>query len=190
MTDLQAPGAGLPPFELAWLNGMFRVGRTLLSDRRAMAMFLSEGRTIVDLIEQTDIDFASQQVLVPRYPGMEDSSRNWSLLMVLDHLCRVDREILRTIDVLRDGIVPRGEIDIADYKPDPDVDARIIDEFLVLVNEYETRVTQLMPLKTQARFPHPWFGLLDAHGWHCLAAVHHRIHRRQARKIATLQGLT
>jgi hypothetical protein len=30
---------------------------------------------------------------------------------------------------------------------------------------------------------HPWFGPLNAHGWHCLAAIHHTLHRRQLTAI-------
>jgi len=42
-------------------------------------------------------------------------------------------------------------------------------------------------LKTALRLPHPWFGPLDAAGWHALAAGHMAIHRVQIERI--LQGL-
>jgi hypothetical protein len=38
-------------------------------------------------------------------------------------------------------------------------------------------------LKTAARYAHPWFGPLDAAGWHALAASHMAIHRAQIAKI-------
>jgi len=39
----------------------------------------------------------------------------------------------------------------------------------------------------RAALPHPWFGPLDAAGWHALAAGHMAIHRVQIERI--LQGL-
>ena len=151
-------------------------------------MFAQEANTILDIVEDNDYDFSSQQVLIPRIQGMEDSSRNWSLFMVLDHLCRVNRDIIRTIDVLRDGVTPRGEIDIAFYKPDPDCGAETIQQFRMLVHDYSIEIGRLMPLRGTPVFSHPWFGSLNAHEWHCLAAFHHRIHRKQARKIAAMLG--
>jgi hypothetical protein len=42
-------------------------------------------------------------------------------------------------------------------------------------------------LRTKARFAHPWFGPLDAAGWHLMAGMHLSIHRVQIERI--LQGL-
>jgi hypothetical protein len=42
-------------------------------------------------------------------------------------------------------------------------------------------------LKTELRYAHPWFGPLDAAGWHTLAAGHLGIHRVQIEQI--IQGL-
>jgi hypothetical protein len=188
MTSLQPPGSGLPPLERFFLHVGLQVGSAVLPDRRALDLFRREADTILEIVDDADYDFASQQVLVPRFQGMEDSSRRWSLFMVLDHLCRVDREILRTIDVLRDGITPRGEIEIAWYKPDADCGAETMDEFRHLIGEFCRTISSQFPLRGTPRFAHPWFGPQDAHGWLCLAAFHHRIHRKQARKIAAMLG--
>lgn len=42
--------------------------------------------------------------------------------------------------------------------------------------------------KTRARFPHPWFGPMDAHGWHALAGGHMSIHRVQIERILAGSG--
>ena len=39
------------------------------------------------------------------------------------------------------------------------------------------------PPQTAARYRHPWFGPLDAAGWHALAATHMGVHRRQLERI-------
>jgi hypothetical protein len=41
--------------------------------------------------------------------------------------------------------------------------------------------------KTKARFPHPWFGPMDEHGWLALTGGHLAIHRTQIERI--LKGL-
>jgi len=30
---------------------------------------------------------------------------------------------------------------------------------------------------------HPWFGEMNAHQWHCLAAMHQSVHRKQMQRI-------
>ena len=155
-------------------------------------MFNVEAETIYDIIDDVDYDFAGQQVMVPRYQGMEDSSRNWSMFMVLEHLCIVNQTILKLLDVLGSGVQPRGIIDIGDFKPDVNAGAESIDEFQLMVKTYNSQVNRLKPLKQphlHVRFAHPWFGDLDAHQWHCLAAFHMRIHRKQIRKNAAMQGV-
>jgi hypothetical protein len=49
-------------------------------------------------------------------------------------------------------------------------------------------VTASPNLKTKTRFSHPWFGPLDASGWHAMAGSHMAIHRKQIERI--LQGLS
>ncbi len=189
MVDLQEPGAGLPELERVFLNAMFRCGTAVLSANKALQIFNSAANTILEIVADTDINRASQQVLVPRFIGMEDSSRNWSLLMVVEHLRMVDREILSAIRMLLQGHAPLGDVSIADYKPDPDVGWDVIDQFERLIDEYQDFMSTRPSLRTQLRYRHPWFGPLDGHGWLCLAAMHHRIHRKQAKKIIALMGV-
>ena len=48
-------------------------------------------------------------------------------------------------------------------------------------------VAAVKDLNTSARYAHPWFGPLDAAGWHALAAGHLQIHRQQIERI--VEGL-
>ncbi len=183
------PGAGLPEYERAVISGILRFGSAVMSDLRALNLFSREADRILTLIDEVDIDQASHPVRVPRFRGMEESSCHWSLLMVCHHLCLVNREILTAIESLKHGIRPFGAVSIAEYKPDPDVGMDVVDEFRQLTNDYSVFVNNNRPLRTQQRFAHPWFGELDGHQWHCLAAFHQQIHRRQAQKILALDGI-
>ena len=187
--ELDEPGAGLPGGERLLLGSMLKTSALFMSDRRVSNVFASESRRLINIANDLNIDQLSQQVLVPRLAGIEDSSRNWSVLMVLDHLCRVNRGIMETIELLNKDIEPNFEVDIADFKPDTDVDITIINRFEDLTASYIEQVQRLTPLKSRTCFYHPWFGHLTNHQWHCLAAYHMRIHRKQAHKITTMQGL-
>ncbi len=181
---------GLPPGERAFLGAALRLSSVLVGSRSQLRTFATEANRILQILEQVDYDFASQRARIPRLQGIEPASCHWSLFMVLDHLVRVDQQILTVIQALRQGYVPQREIAIAEFKPDPDSGAETIDQFQMTARKFQSTVHDLMPLRTVARFSHPWFGPLDARDWTALAAAHHRIHRRQARKIVTVLGIT
>lgn len=192
MNEFQPPGHGLPRLENIWLNSIFKTGLLFWSDQHALNLYARESQSTFHLVDDCDYDFASTQTMVPKLLGIEDSSRYWSLFMVLDHLIQVDRTIMRVIDVLVDGVIPRGIIDIADYKPSNEVGSETLEQFSECRREYQQQMQSLLDrkvrLRNTVRFSHPWFGPMSAHGWHCLAAVHQRIHGKQARKIAALMG--
>ncbi len=135
-----------------------------------------------------------EPLLIPRVIGIEDSSRKWSVAMVLDHVCKVNREMALAVDSLSKGVVPHGEIDVALYKPDPDIGFEVVEQFEQVSQGYVGTVEKILNsrdrLPTQPTFPHPWFGPLNAHQWHYLAAAHMWIHRRQAQKIIAMLGIT
>ena len=131
----------------------------------------------------------SQQVLIPRMQGIEHASRNWSVLMVLEHLALVNKSIMDICRALKNESTPFEKIRIADFKPDPDVDSTAIDRFQDVNGRYWSFVKSHQPLKTGLTWPHPWFGHLNGHQWHVLASVHQRIHRRQMYKILAMIGV-
>ncbi len=180
---------GLPGLERAWLSGLLRLGSAVTGPRTLLNRFAREANRILEIVDDADYDIASQQARIPRMVGIEHSSCNWSLFMVLDHLIRTDRAILEIISMLREGYVPLRPVAIADFKPDQDADSSAIETFQAVARDFQQKVFSLIPLRTMARFPHPWFGPLDAHGWTALAAAHHRVHRKQARKIVAVLGV-
>ncbi len=181
--SLQPPGAGLPFLEIAWLKPAFKLKCLSVSDEAASALFREETRKILRLVETTPITRAGTPVLIKRVTGIEDSSRNWSVYMVLDHLRIVDDGIARLLEALTRGQIPGHVTRIQDVKPSLDAGPETIGAFSDAVENYEATVRRLGTLGRSARHAHPWFGPLTAHEWHCLAGIHHRAHRQQIERI-------
>jgi hypothetical protein len=147
------------------------------------AEFNRERRLIRQLVQSCDQDSLARRVLIARAIGMEDSSRKWSVLMTLDHLRIVHGEMARVIGDLSSGKMPTGTASTATVKPSPQVRADVIGEYEKSCDALLATVTAATSMKTQLRFAHPWFGPMDAHGWHALAAGHLGIHRVQIERI-------
>jgi len=192
--ELQRPGAGLPTVERQLLDLALKAGGLVMSDNLALKLFRRESNLLCRFAEGDESYDPFQQLVIPRVIGIEDSSRNWSVMMVLEHLCLANRDMLTATKALSEGIVPRGEVDIALYKPSPDIGFEVLDQYRILCDEYCLTIERLIEtrgrLQTAARFRHPWFGPLNAHQWHSLAAFHQWIHRRQAQKIIAMLGVT
>lgn len=185
---LAPPGAGLPRLELL-------AGRILLSLRRAFstreaatARFGAERLRIRRLLDLGDPRLGARRVLIPRLPGMEDSSRHWSVWMTLDHLSIVNRSMARVIDSLTKGRVPEGQASTARVKPSPDATSAARDSYESSCDHLLSTVATAGNLKTALRYTHPWFGPLDAAAWHLLAGEHLAIHRRQLERIVAVIG--
>ncbi len=130
-----------------------------------------------------------EQVLIPRLSGLEDSSRFWSVWMTLEHLRITNSVFAMVITSLAQGKVPQKQASTADVKPRSDVTAEVEAAFEASCDQLLAAVAAVPELKTAARYPHPWFGPLDAAGWHALTATHMGIHRQQIAKIiAELPG--
>lgn len=183
---LDAPGAGLPAVELAWLKIMFRVACRLISKRTGLSWFQHEGNKIIALVRQIPPLRGTIPVLIKRIVGIEDSSRYWSAFMVLDHLRIVDEGITQIVTALTDDRLFGQEVRIQDVKPSPQSGPEAIDRFCDAVANYESTIDQLGMLGRTMLHAHPWFGPMTAHDWHCLAAIHHWVHRRQLERIVKI----
>jgi hypothetical protein len=185
--QLQAPGAGLPALEQQIMGKLLRFSACYLSTRRALAMFSREADLIVKYAAGLRPVDGARQVLVKRVRGMEDSSRHWSAYMVLEHLAIVNTGVTGMVRTLVAGQTVNRQVRIQDVKPRPGAGPEQIERFKQSVATYVQVIDTLPDLRTQARHLHPWFGPLDAQGWHMLGALHHRVHRKQLRRI--LAGL-
>ncbi len=157
--------------------------RRFSSRARLTRLFRDELELILELVGNCDPVAGSKPVLIDRIRGIEDSSRHWSVYMTLDHLRIVNEAIAVAIESLANGIVPEGRVSTADMKPPANRDASVIEAFEQACALYLSTIDNVVNLKTSARYPHPWFGPLDGAGWHAMAAVHMRIHRKQIERI-------
>jgi hypothetical protein len=181
--QLAAPGAGLPWIELQVARRGFQ-WLSRRADRKKSAEWLARERdAILKLVGNCDEAAGSRRVLIKRIPGMEDSSRYWSVFMTVEHLRIVNHVVAQTIQVLGRGEVPGGKASTADVKPDAGADAKAVRQFELSCALIERAAAPLENLRTGVRFAHPWFGPLDAGQWYFLAGFHMGLHRRQIKAI-------
>lgn len=189
MPELEPPGAGLPRGELLFLRKFLFPCMTLITSwDAATKVFLQEGRWVMHLATKVPVGTLGKRVLVPRLQAMEDSSRYWSVEMVVEHLLLVGRIMEDTTILLSKGQSVPGRIRIAAVKPKGGGGVAILSEFEKFVEQYPRRMeTEVKDRRSRSTHYHPWLGELTAHQWHCLNGLHYRIHRRQMSLI--LAGL-
>ena len=180
--ELGAPGAGLPSIER--FIASIRLKSRCKKDRDvAKAIFEGERQLIKDLVNQTDHSRLNQQVLIKRLRGLEDSSRYWSVLMVLEHLRMVNSLVGVTIRSLDKGAKIEFEADTAAVKPDTALEMTVFDDHEKACDLVLKCASRVDDLNTRDRFVHPWFGALTAHEWFHLAGFHMSLHRKQIELI-------
>ena len=180
---LSPPGAGLPKHELLIGRLLFTLRRWTSSRETLNDRFRKERESIRKLLRSCDADSGARRVLIARPAGLEDSSRYWSIWMTLDHLRIVNHGMNRVIGALAKGIVPPGVASTATVKPSPLATSYVVDEYESSCDALLAAVAAVANLRTEVRYAHPWFGPLDAAGWHALAAGHLGIHRVQIERI-------
>ncbi len=182
---LAPSGAGIPTIERLIGGSIFALRRRFGTPQSFTTQFQRERALIADLYQRPQYSPAllSQRILIPRLRGLEDSSRYWSVHMTLDHLRIVNLGIARVISTLCSGQSPGRVIGTAEVKPSPDVTSSIIPDYESSCDRLLATVAAHTALKTMLKHPHPWFGPLDAHGWHAMSAMHMGIHRAQIARI-------
>jgi hypothetical protein len=184
---LAPPGAGLPKVELFIARTIFAWRGRKATREGINALFQKERDAIRTLVRPIDADASARRVLIRRVIGMEDSSRYWSVWMTLEHLRLVHETVNRIIDSLAKNNLPAGKVGTANVKPKPNVTTAVVAEYEKSCDDLLATAAAVPNLKTRMRHAHPWFGPLDAAGWHRLAAGHLGIHREQIERI--IQGL-
>lgn len=184
---LAPPGAGLPAVELFAARAVFRLRRLTGSRRSFDAHFARERARIAALVGCCSAEAGARRVLIRRVAGLEDSSRFWSVWMTLDHLRIVHELLAQLIGELVHGVAPPGAASTAAVKPSPTAGPEVVAAYEASCDALMEVCAAAPDLHTAARYPHPWFGPLDAAGWHALAATHLGVHRVQLERI--LAGL-
>ena len=187
--NLAPPGAGLPRLELLVAQIQFALLRWLGSRRSFDVRIAHERELIRTLLRKCNADVGARRVLIPRIPGLEDSSRYWSVWMTLDHLRIVHESLAHLIGELAREVTRPGAASTAAVKPNADVGPEVVAAFEASCDALASAIAASPNLNTQARYPHPWFGPLNATGWHALVGAHMSIHRVQIERIlAALDG--
>jgi uncharacterized damage-inducible protein DinB len=183
---LGKPGAGLPFFEWAYAKYILlpRLFKNTTKEK-ALGFFTDEANKIIAIASSLSLEQFSQRRLIPRLPGLEDSSRYRSVAMTLDHLIIVGsgtRQLIVGLSSGKSGFKARGT---ADVKPNVNVDATtILSAFKEMIEDF---VKEINAVNTEAypdhTHPHPWFGPHNARNWLAFASVHQRLHRQQIEAI-------
>ncbi|HTI72018.1 MAG TPA: DinB family protein [Candidatus Limnocylindria bacterium] len=181
--QLAPPGAGLPKPELYIGRLLFAVNRWAGNRTTFDARFQLERQKIRELLATCPPDACGKRVLIARPRGMEDSSRYWSIWMTLDHLRIIHRSFMQVITQLSQGKTPAGRASTANVKPSTSVNAAVVGDYEKSCDDLLATVASIPNLKTGVRYLHPWFGSLDAAGWHAIAGTHLAIHRVQIERI-------
>lgn len=148
-------------------------------------VFRREHDAILALARSCTPEQAATRVLIPRLRGMEDSSRFWSVWMTLDHLRITNLAFAGVIRSLRQGVAPERVANTAAVKPSATVDEGVVEAFEQSCSVFlkASRVKEGSSLTTAGRYAHPWFGPLDAAGWHAVGGFHMALHRGQIESI-------
>lgn len=181
--QLEPPGAGLPFIELQAARLLFALARWRGNRETFIAKFVQERAAIRMLVDSCPEAQRGERVLIKRLRGLEDSSRNWSVWMTLDHLRIIHTGLIRVIHALTHGKVPPGQASTAAVKPSASVTASIEADYERSCDAVLVAFSEAPDLKTPQRFAHPWFGPLDAFGWAAMAGSHMAIHRAQIQSI-------
>lgn len=182
--SLEPPGAGLPQIE-RWVALLaVKIIPRFWTHERALSQFQRVAEKIFERVGQLDAGTCIRRVLIPRIRGIEDSSRYWSIYMVLKHVTVVNNSVLDLLETIASGRPYNREVRIEDVKPEDQIGEEALQEFNHSVASFKKRVQELDPESLKGtKVVHPWFGGLEGHEWLCLAAVHLSIHRRQIEEI-------
>lgn len=181
--QLAPPGAGLPAVELWAARLLFALRRWRGSREGFIAKFEQERAAIRALVGSCPEVRRDERVLITRLRGLEDSSRNWSVWMTLDHLRITNMALAQVIAALTHGHVPGRKASTAAVKPSATVTAAVEADFESSCDAVLSVLTDGAELKTSLRFAHPWFGPLNAMGWAAMAGMHMGLHRAQIQSI-------
>jgi hypothetical protein len=128
-------------------------------------------------------------VRVPSMLGVDEDMREWSFFMILEHNVIVNRSISTVVQRLARGEKWSGPRDFdpkRDVMPSANPGEEQIQAFLASVETHLEKVARLPRLRSTPTSPHPIFGELNAHGWHCMFGLHLELHRKQAEAVRSL----
>ena len=131
----------------------------------------------------------SRAVTVPPMIGVDPEMQGWSFFQILEHNAIVNRMISYTVEKLARGEDPKQERPInhkTDVLPKGLSGPEQVEAFRESLDTYLSMVAAFPTLRGTAETPHPIFGPLNAHKWHCMFDFHLRLHLKQAETVISL----
>jgi hypothetical protein len=182
--SLAPPGAGIPFYQTILLRLFVRPFIAAKSSPEASKKIfdIATAKIMKELDGLTALQL-NKKILVPPQAGLEDSSRFWSISMVLEHLAIVGRKLCMVVEALSHDIAINEKADIAKLKPFGEIPAAdSIEDFKKFASEEFSKLQVLKP-QSKNKFKHPWFGDMTAAEWYWLIGVHQGLHLKQIRAI-------
>ena len=181
---LKPAGSGLPFLERQALRLLcVPISLQCTSWNRSRQRFIDEAAACLEIYRQLPPEKCSQKVLIKRLGGFEDSSRYWSPSMVLEHMVLVAKAMTNIIVTLDREQYLVFDARITQFKPKENHEACLAGFFDTSMRECAERLQHVNNRNSRATHAHPWFGKLNAHGWHTVLALHQKIHRQQLELI-------
>jgi hypothetical protein len=175
--------AGIPWHERRIADLGLRIYASFVSPAAILRAFRRDALQARTLAQGISEEQGRLQVRIPRFPGIEEASRDWSVYMTLDHLVMVNTAIMVLLHAMCSDHNHGAEIRMEDVRPHADAGRDRIPALEAAVERYTDVVERLGTLRSRERHTHPWFGPLTARQWHAVAAIHNRTHRAQIEKI-------
>jgi hypothetical protein len=190
--QLDPPGAGLP-LPNRWIARFFAPLLSARADLEQLEKSYERAtQDLIRLVESLTPEQRMTRVFVPKQPGLEDSSRYWSVQEALNHLLIVSRSVEGVIEALAKGETPPGMGDPGLVKPKENSESVLADFKAYAPGLYarlrahvqkQSQQNQKPGFESTASFPHAWFGPFKIKQWFWLLSIHQNIHRKQVRTI-------
>ncbi|OHD90530.1 hypothetical protein [Sulfuricurvum sp. RIFCSPLOWO2_12_FULL_43_24] len=177
------PGDGLPRGEFLVIRLLLiPMVRTFFTWHIAFWLFKREARIIISLLEKLSEEERLQQVVIDKTFAIEDHSRQFSLNMVIEHLCITGRKVTSVIAALTEEQEFSEIVTIAGVKPFANRSGTL-DDFKAFIDEYQSFFTTLPKHHSKMTKAHPWFYSFNNFDWCSFMYMHTFIHRRQIQAI-------
>lgn len=192
--QLQPPGAGLPLLQGLYLRyWLYPKLMRHYDGHAAVGAMTRETAKIISLSSALSDDDFFERVLIEPLPALEDSSRYWSVAMVMEHLIICMKAMTQIAEALAANRALSLDTSPANVKPKG---GRKIsrDEWVRLFTETTAecagrleaicdRPDVARPGRDAQTLSHPFFGAIPARGWIWVMGAHPVTHRRQVERI-------
>jgi len=181
---------GVPFFERAYGWVLVRVV-AMFPVETLLVRFQRVSNTLLALCPEQEAA-GTRQVLVRRFAGIEESSRDWSGAMLLEHLAIVGRHVIALTEALCAGRPSTWVLRTRDVKPAGALTRQeSAAAFEAMVRAYVELVrSEGIAFRSPMRHQHPWFGALRIKQWLAFMTLHHMVHVPHMEAIAAAVGVT